>query len=285
MARSIREVARRRNSTSGQVSKSIQGLERLIGTKLFRRSVAGVLLTSQGTEFRSIAQDLLRHGEKIEGLVTGRRKGGFSKVLAIAGTSFLNTYFVTPTVCDFMQESEATTIRFLDVAPDQTVPVGLRGGFEMAVHFGLLPWPGTWVSTRLGKIRWTLTARADHPLSRTASLNQILEYPFVVPTYWTTEGLVRGNDQFPVPISKRKAGYETATADAAVPIVMSTQHIAFLPDLLVRSNIQMKRLKEIRGDKFSAVEKELFLSAKSDAVPAKIYEGLAAAMQSVLRKG
>lgn len=45
-ARSIREVARRLLSTPSQVSKAIQNLERLVGTKLFKRSVAGVVLTS-----------------------------------------------------------------------------------------------------------------------------------------------------------------------------------------------------------------------------------------------
>jgi hypothetical protein len=114
-------------------------------------------------------------------------------------------------------------------------------------------------------------------------VKQILEYPFVVPTYWTVEGLVRGNDQFPLPISKRKAGYETATADSALPILLETDQIAFLPDLLVRPSIQKQLLRELKTDEIPAVEKELLLSAKSDVVPATVFDRLSAKMSESLK--
>ncbi len=88
----------------------------------------------------------------------------------------------------------------------------------------------------------------DHPLPNRPSLKKVLECNFVLPTYWTAEGLVRGNDQFPIPIAKRKAGFETATADAAIPILLATDQIAFLPDLLVRPMIQAQP-----GENFTAV--------------------------------
>lgn len=50
-AKSIREVARRLNTTPGNVSKTIQHLEAKLGTKLYKRSVSGVLLTAQGWRF------------------------------------------------------------------------------------------------------------------------------------------------------------------------------------------------------------------------------------------
>lgn len=283
-ARSIREVARRLGTTSGQISKTIQSLEKRIGTKLFKRSAMGVLLTSQGVEFRAIAKELLTNGEKIEGLISGRRKSGLTKIVAVAGTSFLNTYFTTPVVCALQGHQPSTIFRFLDVAPDQIVPVGLRGGFDIVVHFGQLSWPGTWVTSKLGKVRWTLVAKNDHALSTKVTLAQVLEYPFVVPTYWTSEGLVRGNDQFPVPLSKRKTGYETATADAAVPIVLGTNHLAFLPALLVRPFLQSKQLKEIKIDRFSSVEMELHLSLKSDVVSAHTYDLFTEKMREALKK-
>ncbi len=282
-AGSIREVARRIHSTSGQVSKAIQNLEQLVGTKLFRRSVYGVLLTSQGTELHSIVQELLASGERIESMVSGRSKTKFTKTLAIAGTSFLNTHFAAPIVCRFASLWPPTVFRFLDLAPDQVVAVGLRGGFDVAVHFGSLSWPNTWTTKGLGKSRWALCARVSHPLPKRPSLKQTLEYPFVIPTYWTTEGLIRGNDQFPMPISKRKAGYETATADAAIPILLETDQVAFLPDLLVRPFIQSQKLRELRTNELPLVEKELYLSAKSDSVPAAIFKGLVEKMSEALR--
>ena len=282
-AHSIREVARRIHSTPGQVSKSIQNLEKMVGFKLFRRSVSGVLLTSHGTELQAIVQKLLESSDKIENLVAGRGKAKGSKFLAIAGTSFLNTHFTTPLICRFAKEWGSTLFRFLDLAPDQIVAVGLRGGYDLAVHFGALSWPGTWTTQRLGKSRWTLCARVGHPLAKRPSLKQILEFPFVIPTYWTAEGLMRGNDQFPLPVAKRKAGYETATADAAIPILMETDHVAFLPHILVQPFLKSQQLRELRTEDLPLVEKDLFLSAKSDSVSAKIFQGLVDKMSASLK--
>lgn len=273
-AHSIREVARRLNSTSGQISKAVQNLEKLVGTKLFKRSVSGVLLTSQGAEFQLMVREILTAGERIETLLTRGDKHKFAKVLAVAGTSFLNTHFTAPLVCRASKQWPSVVFRFLDLAPDQMIPVGMRGGFELALHFGRLSWPATWTSVKLGKSHWVLCARANHDLPVKASLKQILEYPFVVPTYWTSEGLVRGNDQFPLPLSKRKAGFESSTADASIPILLETNHLAFLPHLLAQPFLQRKLLKAFQLDEIDRVEKELFLSAKSDDVPAAVFEGL-----------
>src|SRR5205823_4500901 len=109
----------------------------------------------QGTELHAIVQELLASGERIESLLSGRSKTKFTKTLAIAGTSFLNTHFATPIVCRFAKLTP-TTFRFLDLAPDQIVAIGLRGGFDVAVHFGSLSWPSTWATRSLGKSSWTL---------------------------------------------------------------------------------------------------------------------------------
>lgn len=216
-------------------------------------------------------------------MVAGRGKTKFARTLAIAGTSFLNTHFTTPIVCRSSAQWANTVFRFLDLAPDQVVVVGLRGGFDMAVHFSALAWPGTWTSKRLGKSRWILCAREDHPLPKKPTLKQILEHPFVVPTYWTSEGLMRGNDQFPVPISKRKTGYETATADAAIPILLNSTQVAFLPDLLVVSFLKSQKLREFKIDELTVVEKDLFLSAKADSVPDALFRELSDKMIAGLK--
>ncbi len=271
-AKSIREVARRLNVTSGQVSKAIQQLERRMNAKLFKRSVSGMLLTQQGSDLMVIAQKILENGQLIEDLVSGDSKKSFSRLLAIAGTSFLNTHFTTPTIVKNASELPNVTFRFLDLAPDQLIPVGLRGGFEMAVHYGALSWPNTWVSRVIGKSSWVLCCRADLDLPKKPALKHVLEFPFVVPTYWTSEGLTRGNDQFPIAISKRKLGYETATADAAIPILLNSDHLAFLPDILVHPFVEQKLLREIDLDEIQKVEKSLYLSARSDSVTKNVFE-------------
>ncbi len=282
-ARSIREVARRIDSTSGQISKTIRNLERVVGTKLFKRSVSGMLLTSQGNELHAIVRELLLSGERIGRLASGTAKSRFAKVIAICGTSFLTTHFTTALVCENSSAWPATVFRFLDLAPDQMIAVGLRGGFEMAVHIGVLAWPSTWCTNHVGKTKWILTCRADHPIGKQPGLKQILDYRFIVPTYWTQEGLVKGNDQFAVPLAKRKSGFESATADAAIPIVLHTDQLAFLPDILVRPAIREGRLREITCDEVPHVEKDLYLSAKSEAVPDVVFQTISEKMRDALK--
>jgi len=280
-ARSIREAARRLGSTSGQISKSVQNLERLIGIKLFRRSVSGVLLTSQGSEMQSIVQEVLDNSQRIEQLAHGGSRR-LAKNLAIAGTAFLNTHFITPIVCELSASMPEMAFRFLDLAPDQIVAAGLRGGFDLAVHFDPLSWPSTWETRPLGKSSWKLCARPEHPLRARPPLKQILEYPFVVPTYWTSEGLITGNDRFPLPFSKRRRGFETATAEAAIPILFKTDHVAFLPSVLVDSYLKSRQLREIKCHEVEPVERKLFLSAKSDTVPHLVFQRMIAGMSASL---
>jgi DNA-binding transcriptional LysR family regulator len=94
--------------------------------------------------------------------------------------------------------------------------------------------------------------------------------------------LTRGNDHFPVPLNKRKIGYETATADAAIPILLTTDQIAYLPDILVRPLVDKGELREVRSGDLPPVERELYLSAKSDSVPAAVYNRLLSEMSEKL---
>lgn len=279
---SIREVARRVGSTPGQVSKVIQNIEKLLKIKLFKRSASGVLLTNEGKELQDITQDLLAHAERVEQLVSEKQKSRFTNVLTIAGTSFINTHFTSSVLSRLSESIEGRTFRFLDMPPDQLVALGLRGSFELAIHYNALSWPSTWTTQKIGSSKWLLCARTGHPLNERPSLKHVLEYPFVVPAYWTAEGLVRGHDQFPVPFSKRKLGHETATADTAVPILLATDHVAFLPDLLVQSYIKPKRLKIISPRDVPVVEKELYISVKSDSVPSTLFQNLTKAFSHYL---
>jgi len=227
-------------------------------------------------------QEILANAERIENVLSGKQNTGVNRMLAVAGTAFINTHFTTPVVCRSSGLWPTTTFRFLDLAPDQMVATGMRGGFDLAVHHNPLSWPNSWVTKKIGKSRWVLCARADHPLSKRPTLKQVLEYPFVLPSYWTSEGLLRGNDHFPIPMSKRQTGFETATADAAIPILAETNQLAFLPEILVKAALESGKLKALKVIELPMVQRDLFISAKADSVPAALFENLREKMTLVL---
>jgi LysR family transcriptional regulator, hydrogen peroxide-inducible genes activator len=270
-ARSVREAARRLKLTPGQVSKSVQSLEKKLGHKLFQRSRSGVMLTSLGNELMTIAREIMNSSGKIENLLSGKKKTKLQSYLTMASTSFLNVHLLSPVISDLAEKAGEYSFRILDLAPDQMAQVGMRGGFDLCVHYGEIGWPKTWVTEFIGFSPWVLCCRIDHPLSRKASLSQVLEYPFVVPIYWTQEGLARGNDQFPVSFSKRKLGFETSTALSVTPILEATNQLAFLPEVLVRSMVTGKRLKIIDAEGVAKVQKSVYVSARADSVPNTLF--------------
>lgn len=280
-AKSIREVSRRLSLSPAKVSKTIRALESKLGTKVYKRSVMGVLPTAEGADLLEVASNMVQGCDRIKELLSGQGKQKMRRALAIASTSFLNTHFTTPVTCAFANHfSEKISFKFLDLPPDQLVPVALRGGFEIAVHYGAIPWPSTWTTKKLGTSKWVLICKQAHPISKRPSLKQILQYPFVYPAYWSQEGISRGNDEFPVPISKRKLGFETATADAAVPIVLQSDQLAFLPEILVRSQVKRKKLRVIESADLKDINKELHISVRSDIVPVSLFNGLAEKMSA-----
>jgi DNA-binding transcriptional LysR family regulator len=287
-AKSIREAGRRLEKTSGQISKSIQGLEKRLSRKLLKRSAQGVILTEQGTELLEMTQVLFEEAEKIERWAGGKDKHRETQVLAIASNSFLNNHLVAPTSSRLNFEAEGISLRFIDLPPDQLIPQGLRGLFEMAVHYGSLSWPSTWVTKPLGKSRWVLCARNQHPLPKKPSLDQVLHYPFVIPAYTSDEGLTRGNDQFPLAYTKRKVGHEATTADTAMAVVMNSDQITFIPEVSAKIFLQTEVLREVKIRDFPAsekIEKEIYLTVKADSIQQSLFLKLLEEMRKSLREG
>jgi DNA-binding transcriptional LysR family regulator len=273
-AKSIREAGRRLNLGSGQISKSIKLLELRFGLRLFKRSSSGVLLTDLGVELLKVSEEILANGQKMELLLTGKKGAVPKQSLAVASTAFLTTRLVAPAISRLAPQFADTNFRFLDLAPDQLVPAGLRGAFDCAIHLGKIPWPTTWECAHLGKIVWSLCVRAKHNLTHRPSLAAVLEHPFVVPTYWTQEGLARGNDHFPISMTKRKIGFETATADAAIPILLHTDQVGFLPSILTAPLVKKGQLRELNVADISAVKKDLYIAGRADTVGDRFFKKL-----------
>lgn len=268
--KSIREVARRLKTTPGQISKLIQSVERKMKTTLFKRSNFGIVLSETGAQLVLLSEEILESAYKIESL----QQKQTNKIVAVAATSFLINYLVAPAAVKDKQTSPPSAFRFLDLAPDQMISAGLRGAFEIAFHLGRLDWPQTWLSEKIGKIEWVLCVRANHPLKKQILKSELLQYPFISPTYWTSEGLMKGNDFFPVPVSKRKAGHETSAADTAIPILRQTDQIAFLPSLLIASQVESGKLRVLRLKEIEPVFRDLYVSVKTDAVKAAVFEAI-----------
>lgn len=280
--KSIRELARKMNTTPSQISKAIKSLEVRLGVQLVNRSTYGIETTPE-------AEDILPYMENIHELHQ-RLRGELKKedrenILRFALTSFVSTHLLPKIIAKFKaQDGSSARFRFIDLPPTQFVPVGLRDGFQLCVHMDSIDWPRTWTSIEVGHINWDLYCRWDHPIAKRPTLERILKTPFVYPVYWSDEGIRYGDDGCPISIRKRIRGHETATAIAAVEIVKETDHLGFLPHLLTEALVEQKVLRKISVLSWKPVRRPLFLTVKNDFVKQSVFLQLKDLLQKSLVK-
>lgn len=290
--KSIRELARRRNLQAGQLSKMIKKLENKVGSRLIERSLSGIILTRQGQEFLKCSEKMIKMVDEIHEINSDLNTKKNKNLYSIGAPTFLSSHLTAVVASGFKntpnnssnnssinssnnsENSNETRFRILDFSPDQITSAGLRGAFDMALHIGKLDWPRSWESVQVGQLRWGLFANKKHPLNlqKPITLAKILKYPFLVPVYWTNEGLFVGHDQCPIPFSKRIRGFETATADAALMIAKNTQQLVFVPEVLANSHVLIKDLVQIPTPFWENVERPLYISVRTDAVSQRMFK-------------
>jgi DNA-binding transcriptional LysR family regulator len=269
--KSVRELARQEAMQPGQVSKWIAGLERKIGSKLIERSATGIRMSARGLELLPVFEKLHTLQLKLEG--ESVRSG--ESIFSIASSSFLSTHLLPLIIPSLTKNSK---VKIIDLPPTSFVAAALRGAFDYCLHSRNLAWPETWTTTEVGKLRWNIYARKNHPVLKNTQRKNIIRYPFVTPIYWTSEGTQYGDDQCPIPFSERIKGHETATAASAAEIVKATDQLAFLPEIIV-SKIPDLKIVKLAGKK---VEQPLFLSVRNMTVKQSDFELISQALRKTM---
>ena len=278
--KSLREGARQVDMTPGAVSKAIKRLEGKVGRTLLRRSVAGILLTAEGNELMAFAEKVLNWAEPI---LTPATKNKTDKVWGIGSLSFLSSRLVPPLLEPICGEKNIR-FRIVEFGHNQLVPHGLNGAFEMAVHIGPLEWTRVWSSHELGKMRWCLYAHAAHPLTELKPIrgSEVVKFPFVMSTGWSAQGFARGEDHCPAPWGVRFSGHEATTAETALEIVLHTDHLAFVPQILAQRSVESGLLREIKVADWPIVEKKVYLSVRDDLVSNSLLKNVSTYMSEKL---
>ncbi|MCB0356595.1 MAG: LysR family transcriptional regulator [Bdellovibrionales bacterium] len=276
---SIRELARRMQVSPGQITKLVKSLEQKLDMTLLDRSIKGVRATPQAHELMASLKSIREQSQILSGHKSKQKN---NELLTFASTSFFSTHLLPQVFAQLEESMPEIKFRLLDLPPSQFLAVGLRNGFDYCVHLQNLDWPKTWESVKVGEVRWVLCCRKNHPLTDKYNLKKVLSYPFVYPVYWTSEGIHYGNDECPVSISKRIKGHETTTATSAVKILKQSQHIAYLPEIVVREELEHKEVELIHISSWPVVKKPVYLTVKADRVKKKRRDELMAVIKEIL---
>lgn len=271
--RSVRELGRQMNMQPGQVSKWIAALEKKVGSPLLERSAGGVQPTARALELIPVFEKMSALGESLRE-DHGQRKD--SQTMNIASSSYLSTYLLPMIVPEI-----ESRMRIIDIPPTQFITAALRGAFDYCLHTQELEWPSTWTTVELGHLRWSIYGRKNHPVLKTPGLRNVLKYPFIIPVYWSADGTRYGDDQCPIPLSKRRKGHETATAGSAAEIVKVTDQLAFLPEIIAKKSEDNGELQKVMMS-WRPVKKPVFLSVKNASVKQREFQDLIQVCKRVL---
>jgi len=271
--KSIRELARRVQLPPSQISKNIKRLEQKIGSVLIHRSLHGVTFTKEGQRILPVVRRVLHAAEGLRRDVKDKERS----TIGVGATSFLINHLLTKAFSSTEMLALDINFRFLELAPDQFAAAGLRNAFEVAFYFGKIEWPGTWFSMKVGEIPWEFCVRKNHPLTqlKKVRVKDIRPYRFVLPTYWTQEGLFEGDDSCPIPRTQRLVGSETSTAEAAIAIVRESPYIGFLPSILIKTYEDLGRVSTLNVESVAKVKRPLFMAARADAIKEKLFQDMA----------
>lgn len=272
--KSVREVGRQFNMQPGQVSKWLSGLERKLGAQLLERSSSGIRPTARALELLPVLEEM----HALQGKLTGNLKVASADQYRFASSSFMTTHLMPHIVKHVSENTPDVKFKLIDLPPTSFITAALRGAFDFCVHSKDLEWPGSWTTEKVGTLKFQLFARKKHPVLKQPTLKNVIKYPFVVPIYWSQDGTQYGDDQCPIPLSKRIKGHETATAASAAEIVKVSDQLAFIPEIVGRGPM----LEEVKLQ-WKTIEMPVYLSVRSSTVKQSDFKMISRYCSEVLK--
>lgn len=274
----IRECARQLNTTAGAVSKVITRIENRIGHQLLKRTTTGVTLTTFGSDLLKFADQVLKLAMEHRLNNSSLKK---SKIWTLASLSFVCNRILPSIISKISSSRPNDRFRLYEVGNAQMVTQGLLGAFEVAIHFGDLEWTRMWSSEFVGNMKWGLYAGLNHPLRSQFEVlsTHVLRYPFVMPSQWTQQGFLRGDDFCPSPWELRIPGYESSTGESALEIASMTNQLVFVPAILASRFVKMNMIEEVVVADWPKIQKPMFLTVRDDVVPTSIFQSLSSELK------
>ncbi len=259
-AKGIRDLARTLDLDAAVVSRRLKDVEDTLRVQLFVRSKKGILLTPRGQEISTICQNILIQSKQLS--ESPKSSTWSKKTLVTCGSrAFMNIPFAESVT---RIDSDKFRWRFVDSSPQDLLRASLVGSVDAALHLEDWSWPSSWQTEKLANMTWALVTKYNHPLKQNSKLNDIKQFPFIVASYLNQDRVERATDLFKLKWSERILGHEAQTTSVMKSILLSTQHLAFLPLISVSEEIRKKDLKIISVQELPLVNMPISLSVHQE---------------------
>lgn len=270
--KSIRSFSMEIGVSPAALSKTIMKLEQILDVLMFERSAVGVIPTPELKELSLWARDVLSRIDLINKPKDKAHLPPFKQQITLGTRAFLNTLFCG--ACIQSTTSQEIGWRFIDLSPHESLEAARLGGIQISLSLGKLPLGNSWYQEKVGELEWALYVRANHPLPPAPTKEDLTHYYFSFATYWDGTSVIKGEDFIPLDKKLKHFGYGMQTAQTAIEIAKSSDHIVHAPKLLAQAHVRNGELREIqlRGVKFTS--HELYLATQIDKIPKKLQTSL-----------
>lgn len=229
--------------SKAMVSRHIQQLEHLLGTRLFNRSTRRLRLTDAGTAYLEGCRAVLARIDELERQITGFSGTPQGLLKVLAPTSF-GSFQLAPVIADYMAQYPAVQVQL--TLSDR--PLGLlEEGADVAIQVGALA-DSSLIARQIAEVRLVVCAAPAYlqghgiPMAP-ADLAQCncLRY-----THGTRKGQWLFNDEDGKAIIIRVLGdFEASTGDAVRMAAITGHGFVQLPSYMVRDDLASGRLQAV----------------------------------------
>ena len=228
------------------ISKAIRKLEDDLETSLFTRTTRRVALTDSGDIllahchqlFRQLS-DIRRDLDEADTELRGDVRIATNEVFSI---------FLLPSALGRMvREHPRLVPRCFQMGPEQMRYGLMNGELDLGLTVGRETLKG--VDTEvIAECPGVLVCGIGHPLyeAGTATAQDLLEYPSVVPRHWQQDYLT-SMDQFPDGRMPRRIGATTELTQLGVPLVVEGAYLGYFPEVTIGCQIRHSELKVLEG--------------------------------------
>ncbi len=267
-AGNLRRAALQLHVTQPALTQSLHALEHTLGERLFDRGTRGVTLTDFGRALLPRARLILNERERIAADLASIRDGKAARLTVGVGPYFTRHLFPTA-AARTLEKFAGAQLDIVDAHTSELATMLLEGSIDLAfcVHNPRLDTLPELQFEDIYSERYSVMARAGHPLARRARDAELNDYDWIVPDVQITAGfLQRLFEQRELPPPRWTVS--TLSLSAMVGMLANSDLLALLPQDFAQPDIAAGRIVRLPGITLAVLGRAGLLTRRDAAVGA-----------------
>jgi len=272
---SLRSWAKLHGSSVVKAARRLNQIEARLQQKLTGRTNQGFVLTREGERLARSANELHQTIAKLDAAITSNNPKVFATKLTVGARGFMTTFFAG-CLADIMQ-SHHTCLQLVELSPPESLEAANRSAIDMAITLEPMNLGRDWIRKSIGKIRWRVYCRSNHPIRAELKLANLRKYRLAHQCYWNGTTIVGNHGDEHAMLGLNHLGFGSQSAFTAIEIAAHTDQIICIPEVVAMRAVNSGRIAAVELANLRLPEDEVFVY-----INGKVSRRLATAMMSAL---